>query len=101
MPASPLSSFRDYTIIHPTREAEEDTWAGEAASKNTVQALSFPFMPLLGQRKFRIGRAVHVSAYTQGQSQDVRSVVCCTVWLLFCFSLLAIKAVDFSGDGSH
>lgn len=71
MPASPLSSFGDYTIIHPTQEAEEDTRAGEATSKHTVQAPSFSFMPLLGQRKFRIGRAIQVSAYTQGQSEDV------------------------------
>lgn len=60
-----LVKFQDYTIIHPTEEAEDNTLAGEETSKNTVQALTFHARLFLEQ--FWIGRSVHVSAYTHHQ----------------------------------
>lgn len=60
-----LVKFQDYTIIHPTQEAEDNTLAGEETSKNTVQALTFHARLFLEQ--FWIGRSVHVSAYTHHQ----------------------------------
>lgn len=69
-------SSQDYSIIHPSQEAEEDTWAGGATSKTLYRHCAvLLFTPLLGQRKFRIGRTVHVSVCTQGQSKDVRFVL--------------------------
>lgn len=90
-PASPLSSFRDYTIIHPPGEAGEDTGG---PPKHCADAV-FPSVPPPGQGELAIGGAVHVSVYARGQSKDVCG-------LLFymaancCFSFLVLKAVvDF------
>lgn len=66
-----LVRFQEYTIIHPARGAEEDTWAGEAAtSKNTVWALSFHSCPFWDGEN-----SLLLPHFTQGQSQDVGSLL--------------------------
>lgn len=91
MPASPLSSFRDYTIIHPPGEAGEDT---RGPPKHCADAV-FPSVPPLGQRELGIGGAVHVSVYTRGQSKDVCGLLFYMAANCY-FSFLVLKAVvDF------
>lgn len=66
-----LVRFQEYTIIHPARGAEEDTWAGEAAtSKNTVWAPSFHSCPFWDGEN-----SLLLPHFTQGQSQDVGSLL--------------------------
>lgn len=61
-----LVKVRDYIIIHPTQEAEEDRWAGEVIS-TSLHRHCLSIYVSLGTEKFRIGRAVHISMYAQGQ----------------------------------
>lgn len=44
--------FQDYTIIHPTQEAEEDTWAGEVTSHNKLHRHWLSFDAFSGTEKF-------------------------------------------------
>lgn len=85
---------QDYSMIHPTWEAEEDTWAGEATSK-TLCGLGavLPFMPRRGQTKFGMGwlvsrRALRVRAKTSGL------VFCKAATAIFLSSLRVLKAAD-------
>lgn len=75
-----LVKFWDYTIIHPTQEAEEETWAGETAF-TTLYGHSFVSCLFL----CRIGRAVHDPAYADPWTGLCFVALCATAIFFFLF----------------
>lgn len=71
MPASPLSGFGDYTIIHPTQEAEEDTWAGVAATSKILYRHYLSINAPLGMEKSPDRKSRSRLSVVQGQSKDI------------------------------
>lgn len=92
-----LVKVRDYIIIHPTQEAEEDRWAGEGTSTSLHRRCLSIYVSLGAEKVPDRKSRSHLRVRS---GSDVWFVVLYGCNCYFFFSWFVIKAADV-GDGGN